>query len=123
MSATTRMVLDSVRTLVIWGVSLGVGWQTFHLLQLAGFVILVMGMCIYNDLLIAPCLREVAYRSGIVDRPGSFYAMQNDIEEELESSSDDAQTAESTSVRSPETTVFDPRHENQALETTNSREA
>ena len=52
MSATTRMVLDSVRTLVIWGVSLGVGWQTFHLLQLAGFVILVMGMCIYNDLLI-----------------------------------------------------------------------
>ena len=43
----------------------------------------------------APCLREVAYRSGIVDRPGSFYAMQNDIEEELETSSDDAQTAES----------------------------
>ena len=42
----------------------------------------------------APCLREVAYRSGIVDRPGSFYAMQNDIEEELETSSDDAQTAE-----------------------------
>merc|ERR1712113_1336028 len=98
MSATTRMVLDSVRTLVIWGVSLGMGWQTFHLLQLAGFVILVMGMCIYNDLLIAPCLREVAYRSGIVDRPGSFYAMQNDIEEELETSSDDAQTAERTSV-------------------------
>merc|ERR1711997_1024802 len=123
MSATTRMVLDSVRTLVIWGVSLGLGWQTFHLLQLAGFVILVMGMFIYNDLLIAPCLREVAYRSGIVDRPGSFYAMQNDIEEELETSSDDAQTAERTSVRSPETTVFDPRHENQTLEATNSREA
>ena len=82
--------------------------------------------------------------------------MQNDIEEELETSSDDAQTAErkhrllfwccfkrlnlstftinlyqsiayfqftGTSVRSPETTVFDPRHENQTLETTNSREA
>ena len=43
----------------------------------------------------APCVREVAYRSGIVDRPGSFYAMQNDIEEELETSSDDAQTTES----------------------------
>ena len=49
-------------------------------------------MCIYD--ITAPCLREVAYRSGIVDRPGSFYAMQNDIEEELETSSDDAQTAE-----------------------------
>merc|ERR1712156_1214191 len=32
MSATTRMVLDSVRTLVIWGVSLGVGWQKFQFL-------------------------------------------------------------------------------------------
>ena len=69
MSATTRMVLDSVRTLVrfvsfsnmskiwrhflaqvIWGVSLGVGWQDFHGLQLLGFVILVSGMCVYNDL-------------------------------------------------------------------------
>ena len=52
MSATTRMVLDSVRTLVIWGVSLGVGWQSFHFLQLVGFAILVVGMCIYNDLVI-----------------------------------------------------------------------
>merc|ERR1719189_1846576 len=60
MSATTRMVLDSVRTLVIWGVSLGMGWQTFHLLQLAGFVILVMGMCVYNDIVIAPLGRRLA---------------------------------------------------------------
>ena len=52
MSATTRMVLDSVRTLVIWGVSLGVGWQKFQYLQLIGFIILVSGMCVYNDLLI-----------------------------------------------------------------------
>merc|ERR1712150_398766 len=60
MSATTRMVLDSVRTLVIWGVSLGVGWQHFQFLQLVGFAILVVGMCIYNDLVIVPCLRELA---------------------------------------------------------------
>ena len=51
MSATTRMVLDSVRTLVIWGVSLAVGWQTFHALQLLGFAVLVSGMCVYNGLL------------------------------------------------------------------------
>lgn len=36
-SATTRMVLDSVRTLVIWVVALGVGWQNFHLLQVCTF--------------------------------------------------------------------------------------
>ena len=59
MSATTRMVLDSVRTLVIWGVSLGVGWQKFQFLQLIGFLILVTGMCVYNDLLIGMCNKEL----------------------------------------------------------------
>jgi len=116
MSATTRMVLDSVRTLVIWGVSLGVGWQGFHLLQLVGFAILVIGMCIYNDLLIVPCLREVSYRSGVLDRPGSYYDMQNEIEDELETSNDDAQAIGSTSEGGPETTVFDPRHQTLGLE-------
>lgn len=33
MSATTRMVLDSVRTLVIWVFSISIGWQQFHWLQ------------------------------------------------------------------------------------------
>jgi len=112
MSATTRMVLDSVRTLVIWGVSLGVGWQKFQYLQLIGFIILVSGMCVYNDLLIVPCLRELSYRSGLVDRPGSFYDMQSNIEDELDTSSDDTQTAGNTSVGGAETTVFDPRHQN-----------
>lgn len=55
MSATTRMVLDSVRTMVIWGVSLMVGWQQFHALQLLGFALLVSGMCIYNDLVFGKC--------------------------------------------------------------------
>lgn len=30
LSATTRMVLDSVRTLVIWTVSLSLRWQNFY---------------------------------------------------------------------------------------------
>jgi hypothetical protein len=51
MSATTRMVLDSVRTLVIWAFSLIVGWQQFQYLQLIGFALLITGMVIYNRLL------------------------------------------------------------------------
>merc|ERR1719510_1650411 len=117
MSATTRMVLDSVRTLVIWGVSLVVQWQKFHWLQLVGFLILVIGMCIYNNLLIVPCLRECSYRCGILDRPGSYYHMQNEIEDELENSNDtDAQTAENASGLVPETTVFDPAHQNPEID-------
>jgi len=60
MSATTRMVLDSVRTLVIWGVSLAIGWQPFQALQLFGFAVLVTGMCVYNDIVIAPLGRKLA---------------------------------------------------------------
>lgn len=44
MSAATRMVLDSVRTLVVWGYDLIVPpRQEFAWLQLAGFVVLLFG--------------------------------------------------------------------------------
>lgn len=65
MSATTRMVLDSVRTLIIWMVSLGVGWQKFNYLQVIGFVLLIVGMCLYNGIVIVPALQ----RWGLVRRP------------------------------------------------------
>ncbi|KAG5672390.1 hypothetical protein PVAND_002521 [Polypedilum vanderplanki] len=58
-SATTRMVLDSIRTMVIWGVSLGIGWQTFHYLQVAGFASLLFGMCVYNDIIVMRPLRAI----------------------------------------------------------------
>ncbi|XP_051952315.1 solute carrier family 35 member F6-like [Xyrauchen texanus] len=49
-SATTRMVLDSLRTLVIWAVSLALGWEVFHGLQILGFIILLVGTALYNGL-------------------------------------------------------------------------
>uniref|UniRef100_H3AJA5 Solute carrier family 35 member F6 n=1 Tax=Latimeria chalumnae TaxID=7897 RepID=H3AJA5_LATCH len=49
-SATTRMVLDSLRTVLIWIVSLGVGWEMFHSLQVLGFIILLLGTALYNGL-------------------------------------------------------------------------
>lgn len=52
MSATTRMVLDSVRTLVIWMFSLAIQWQMFHGLQVIGFSALLFGMCLYNNVLV-----------------------------------------------------------------------
>ena len=61
LTATTRMVLDSVRTFVIWMFSLAVGWQKFQYLQIIGFILLLTGMALYNDLLILPAIRS--YRS------------------------------------------------------------
>ncbi|XP_043918620.1 solute carrier family 35 member F6 [Protopterus annectens] len=49
-SATTRMVLDSLRTIIIWVVSLAVGWEVFHGLQILGFIILLFGASLYNGL-------------------------------------------------------------------------
>ncbi|XP_043484492.1 solute carrier family 35 member F6-like [Leptopilina heterotoma] len=58
LSATTRMILDSVRTLVIWAISLILGWQIFHYLQLFGFAFLIIGMCLYNDVIIPQLTRK-----------------------------------------------------------------
>lgn len=55
LSATTRMVLDSVRTIVIWIVSLSFMGQKFHWLQLLGFVSLLSGMCLYNNITCTSC--------------------------------------------------------------------
>ncbi|XP_061610621.1 solute carrier family 35 member F6 [Phyllopteryx taeniolatus] len=49
-SATTRMVLDSLRTLVIWAVSLALGWEQFLGLQVLGFLVLLVGTALYNGL-------------------------------------------------------------------------
>ena len=68
MSATTRMVLDSVRTIFIWVFSLAVGWQKFEPLQPVGYVILFIGTCIYYDLIFMPFFRwlrkKMFYKNG-----------------------------------------------------------
>ena len=58
LNATTRMVLDSVRTLTVWLVSVCVGWETFHPLLILGFGLLLLGTFIYNDAVFAPLLRK-----------------------------------------------------------------
>ncbi|XP_077998239.1 solute carrier family 35 member F6-like [Glandiceps talaboti] len=57
-SATTRMVLDSVRTVVIWGISCLLRWENFLALEVLGFVLLICGQCIYNDIIFTPFLRK-----------------------------------------------------------------
>ncbi|XP_011865437.1 PREDICTED: solute carrier family 35 member F6 [Vollenhovia emeryi] len=58
MSATTRMILDSVRTIVIWVFCLALQWQAFHYMQLIGFIILLIGMACYNNIVIPQLIRK-----------------------------------------------------------------
>lgn len=62
MSATTRMVLDNIRTVIIWVVSVSCGWQKLSgwsaALQILGFVILLVGTCLYNKIIVVNCLMK-----------------------------------------------------------------
>ncbi|KAF2020598.1 MFS general substrate transporter [Aaosphaeria arxii CBS 175.79] len=53
-SATSRSTIDTCRTLFIWVVSLGLGWETFKWLQVVGFALLVYGTFLFNDLVRPP---------------------------------------------------------------------
>ncbi|VDN01720.1 unnamed protein product [Thelazia callipaeda] len=61
MDATTRMVLDSIRTIIIWAVSIPLFHSNFIPLQLLGFASLVFGMFMYNDVFIGPLLRKTKF--------------------------------------------------------------
>merc|ERR1719393_823823 len=50
-SAVSRSTIDVSRTIIIWAVELGMGWNSFNTLQLAGFFVLALGTMIYNRLL------------------------------------------------------------------------
>ncbi|KAG6844730.1 hypothetical protein H0H87_004350 [Tephrocybe sp. NHM501043] len=60
-SATARSLTDTCRTLSIWLISLGLGWEKFvfptSFLQVAGFSLLVYGTFLFNNLISPPpCL-------------------------------------------------------------------
>lgn len=60
-SATARSIIDTSRTLFIWIVSLGLGWETFKWLQIVGFALLVYGTFLFNDI-VRPPLKACAAR-------------------------------------------------------------
>ena len=49
-SATSRSTIDTCRTLFIWLISLGLGWETFSFLQVVGFMVLLTGTFLFNDI-------------------------------------------------------------------------
>ncbi|KAG6005511.1 hypothetical protein E4U21_007905 [Claviceps maximensis] len=53
-SATSRSTIDTCRTLFIWIVSLGLGWETFKFLQIIGFAMLVYSTFVFNGLVNPP---------------------------------------------------------------------
>lgn len=56
-NASTRMVLDSLRTVVIWAFSLLVNWESFCYVQVIGFAVVLLGTLIFNDLIKVPGIK------------------------------------------------------------------
>ncbi|CCH44443.1 putative membrane protein [Wickerhamomyces ciferrii] len=52
LSATARSTIDTCRTLLVWVVSIYLGWESFVFLQFIGFVLLVLGTLVFNGALI-----------------------------------------------------------------------
>lgn len=86
MSATTRMILDSVRTIVIWAFSLAFQWQVFHYMQLIGFVVLLIGMACYNNIIIPQLVQKSLYRLGrhsLADEDRIINTAADDVQETI----------------------------------------
>ena len=60
-SATSRTIVDTLRTIVVWTFFLVMPFvpedtkETFSWLQLLGFLILILGGVIYNEILVLKC--------------------------------------------------------------------
>ncbi len=54
LSSSSRAVIDPTRTLFIWLMSIGLGWEHFIELQLIGFLISTTGMLIFNEIIPLP---------------------------------------------------------------------
>jgi drug/metabolite transporter (DMT)-like permease len=64
LSAVHRIVIDSGRAIIIWALSLAIGWQKFIWLQILGFLVMCVGVLIFNDILIGPGVRKLLKASG-----------------------------------------------------------
>lgn len=51
LNATARSTIDTTRTLLVWIISLIIGWESFHGLQLIAFTLLVSGTLSFNGVI------------------------------------------------------------------------
>jgi len=59
-SAVARTTIKISSTITIWMVELAMGWNTFSLIQLAGFVFVAMGTLVYNGIIELPLLEPAS---------------------------------------------------------------
>lgn len=54
--ATARSTIDASRTVLVWVMCMYLGWESFKWLQFIGFIVLITGTSMYNNLIVIKCL-------------------------------------------------------------------
>jgi uncharacterized membrane protein len=75
MNAATRMVLDSLRTMVIWCFSMGVKWEAFCWNSPVGFVVLLTGILMFNEIIRVPGFKYEEKEEGKAAAEEDEYAL------------------------------------------------
>lgn len=78
-SAAQRSTVDTCRTLCIWIIFLALGKETFIWEQIIGFILLVAGTLVYNELIILPCkLLNQNTKANLVKKEGKLETFRQD---------------------------------------------
>jgi hypothetical protein len=87
-SSSARAVMDNARTVIIWlffllAPALPKTWrEVFIPLQLVGFVLLVFGTIVYNEIIVLPCLPLAVEYKELIDEEENKIMLENDKVEE-----------------------------------------
>lgn len=82
LNATSRSTVDTCRTLMVWCVSLSLGWEKFNAVQLCGFILLVMGTLIFNGAIEIPDGYMPKFL--LDDRKQGYTRIVDSVDEEIE---------------------------------------
>lgn len=81
-NATARSTIDTCRTLMVWCVSLAIGWESFKFGQLFGFVLLILGTLVFNGAI--KFRRESLPRFLAEDYPQDYERLIDVVDEEVD---------------------------------------
>ena len=93
-SSLIRSILDVTRTIFIWAISLfltkkdGSKWETFQIMQLLGFLILVLGNFVFNEIIIVKLCGMDKYVQENLDNQNALDSSTNSLKKRLTSKDD-----------------------------------
>lgn len=60
-NATTRVILQNIRIIVVWIIGLAIQWQSFNYYQPIACILIIVGILIYCNVVFAPGIRRLYY--------------------------------------------------------------